>query len=151
MRWLLLGLLLSFPAFGQTPNVKPETTDVYLEVDIRLHGPATSSNPAPVVRLVQGIRFQPILAQNYRHEVPCWRDPGVLCPRVVAISWEVYLNVNGSRIPITYALPMCNFATRCWAEPFPAIQARGGQSYHFYYSRRNAAWNEPPKVVTATP
>lgn len=150
---LLVAILgfLALPALAQTPNVKPETTDVFLEVDIRLHGPATSTNPAPVVRLIQGIRFQPIFAQNYRHQVPCWRDPGVLCQKVVQISWELYLNVGGSRIPITYLLPMCDFATRCWSQPFPAIQARGGQSYHFYYSRRKAEWNELPSVVQTPP
>jgi hypothetical protein len=150
MKRLIAGIALAalaLAAWAQTPNVVPETTDVYLEVDIRLHGPATATNPAPVVRLIQGVRFQPVLAQNYRHAVPCWRDPGVLCPRVVGVSWEVFLNVAGTgRIPITYALPMCNFSTRCWAQPFPAIQARGGQSYHFHYSRRKADWVELPSV-----
>lgn len=149
MRTILAALLLfASSAFAQTPNVKPETTDVYLEVDIRLHGPATSTSAFPVVRLIQGERFTPILAQNYRASIPCWRDPGVLCPKVVGVTLEVFLNVGGSRIPITYALPMCNFATRCTLPPFPAIQARGGQSYSFYYSRRKAEWNEPPSVIT---
>jgi hypothetical protein len=149
LNFLLLAVLVACarPAFSQTPapNVTPQNVDIFIEVDIRLKNASGGT-----VRLAKGVRFEPLLAGSFRYTLPCWNTSGA-CPAVTGMTIELYARfANGTRINITKFAGLCGFLSdTCVLPSFPAIQAKPGQAYSFYYSRTNAAWNEPPTVVPA--
>lgn len=146
--YLAILLLAASSAWAQAPNVTPQKTDLILEVDIRLKSPATPAGATSTVRLIRGVRFSPLMAGSYKFSVPCWNATSQ-CPPVAGVSIQVFAKFSdGTRRNITQYLFLCGFLDdTCTLPTFPAIRASPGQAYSFYYSRINAAWNEPPRAL----
>lgn len=148
---VVLGLLLALGAAAQAPNVTPQVAtwlESNTEVDIRLKGVPTATNPSPTVRLVRGVRFDPPFAQNYIYSLPCWNTASV-CPQVVGVTIQVFLTLPTGRSNVTRFTGMCGNASECVLPSFSGVQAKPGESYRFNYSRVKAIWNEPPSVGLA--
>jgi hypothetical protein len=150
----ILALALLFFALhaqAQTSNVTPQIETLFeqnVQVDIRLKGPATATNPFPTVRLLT-MKFTPLNAKSFVFSVPCWNASSA-CPKVVGVTVQVFLQTPVGRANVTRFTGLCTSTTECVLPAFTAIQAKPGEIYRFNYSRINAAWNEPPLVMAST-
>lgn len=160
MTRLFVILLLSLPLLpvgAQTPpNVTSRSAswlDEAMEVDIRLRGQPTASNPAgPLVRLISAQKFDP---QNnaviYNLTIPCWNVVSA-CPAVHGLTFQVFLRLpNGARQNVTPYSGRCGVESTCVVAWFPPIAAKPGDGYKFRYDSVKAVWVETPSVIRLLP
>lgn len=146
-------LLLCGSALAQTSNVTPSPADYLLrhvEYDLRLKGPtANAAGDFPTVKLEEGRKQSNWSANRFTATVACW-NKSATCPPVNHVSVRVYFNAPGyPRTNVTWAVGLCGFALECTLPVFPAISAKPGEAYRFWYTRINARWVEPPKIIVA--
>jgi len=144
-------MVITLAVMAQAPNVTPQV-ETWLEqnvqIDVRLKGAATTTNPFPTVRLIT-MKFTPLNAKSFVFSVPCWNASSA-CPKVLGVTAQVFLNTPLGRSNVTRFSGLCGNSTECVLPAFAAIQAKPGEIYRFNYSRVNAAWNEPPLTVAST-
>lgn len=158
MRLAILALIAWLPlAWAQTPpNVTPRAPSWWneaVEVDIRLKGQPTATNPAgPTVRLISAAKFNDANAKIYDYTYPCWNTAGA-CPAVHGVAFRVFLRLpGGARQNVTVLTGACGFtATECITPWFVPITAKPGEGYNLRYNRVNATWEETPKIVALLP
>ena len=153
MRRLVASLLLALaPALvgAQPPPVQPQPgLHNYLEVEVRLKGNPTATNPSPTLKVSNLTGWQPTVdARYFNGSIPCWRTAAA-CPPVVAATARVYLKLPWllTRVNVTRFV-LCD-ASECLLPPFTVMIAKPGQAFSFNYDRVDAVWKEPPTVISA--
>jgi hypothetical protein len=148
----LLPLAVAAQTVPPSPNVTPQTVtglQDYIEVDVRLKGIATATNPSPTIRVVGAARWEPMNGRYFTLDVPCWNKSSA-CPPVAGVTFQVFFRLTGSasRTNVTRFTGMCGLlTTECIAPWFVPITAKPGESYRFRYDRVAANWDATPTVV----
>ena len=153
MRRRVASLLLALaPALvgAQTSPVQPQPgLHNFMEVEVRLKGAPTATNPLPTLRLEKLTGWTPTVeARYFNGSIACWRTASA-CPPVVAATARVYLKLPWitTRVNVTRFV-LCD-ASECLLPPFPSMVAKPGQFFNFIYDRKDAVWKEPPRVTAA--
>ena len=153
MKLLVLALMLAWPlaARAQPPPVQPQPgLHNYLEVEVRLKGNPTATNPSPTLRLEKLTGWAPTAdARYFNGAIACWRTTST-CPPVVGATARLYLKLPwiATRVNVTRFV-LCD-ASECVLPPFAAMSAKPGEFFNFNYDRVAAVWKVQPSV-TAVP
>jgi hypothetical protein len=119
-----------------------------VEVELRLKGPATTTNASPTIR-VATIRFANVNARYFEHVWPCWNTASS-CPQVTGVTARIYLKLPWTgRVNVTRYI-LCN-GTECSLPNFPAIAAKPGEVYALSYDRIKAVWRVTPYITIPVP
>lgn len=143
---ILLLALLPAVAAAQAPVEPQPGLHTMIELEIRLKGTPTATQPSPTVRLRKWTPST-IDARTFTLTEPCWNAKSA-CPQVVTVTAQLYLKLPwATRVNVTRFV-LCS-GSECLLPAFAPLQAKPGEAFRFSYDRMTAQWTEPPRIVPA--